>query len=164
MTNVKTGFDQEYGNKGAILVRFVLDDSSFCFLNNHLAAGEENAERRRKDIVDILDGATFKPCSAATKRAYSTRGDGTRVSDHSHIFFAGESRRPSNPRRKLTSPWPTGDLNFRVTLPRKAVIKAAAENKLAELIPYDELGLEMRYNPSFRLHSYSEQPLTFPPT
>lgn len=141
---VKTGFDSEYGNKGAILFRSSIDDSSICFLNNHLAAGEENAEKRAKDIIEILD-ARFPPPSASTRRAYTTLGDGTSVMDHELVFFAG-------------------DLNFRLTLPRKTVLKAVEEGKIDELLPYDELRIEMTYNASFRLHGFSEGAITFPPT
>ncbi|ORY56453.1 Endonuclease/exonuclease/phosphatase, partial [Leucosporidium creatinivorum] len=144
---VKTGIDagfEDYGNKGSILVRFSLDDSSICLLNNHLAAGEENAEKRAKDIIKILD-ARFPPPSASTRRAYNILGDGTSVMDHELVFFAG-------------------DLNFRLTLPRKTVLKAVKDAKIDELLPYDELRIEMNYNPSFRLHSFSEQAITFPPT
>lgn len=141
---IKTGFDSEYGNKGSILARFCIDDSSICLLNNHLAAGEENAEKRAKDVIEILD-ARFPPPSASTRRAYTTLGDGTSVLDHELVFFAG-------------------DLNFRLTLPRKMVIAAVKDGKMDELLPYDELRLEMTYNASFRLHSFSEQQLTFPPT
>lgn len=35
---VKTGMGGRYGNKGAILSRFVIDDSSLCFINCHLVS------------------------------------------------------------------------------------------------------------------------------
>lgn len=37
--SVKTGMGGRHGNKGAICARFVLDDSSICFMNCHLAVG-----------------------------------------------------------------------------------------------------------------------------
>lgn len=90
VTQVKNGFDELTGNKGALITRFVLEDTSFCFLNNHLAAGEEELEHRRKDIINIMDSDLLKPGSLGTRRAYSARGDGSHVSDHSVQFFAGE--------------------------------------------------------------------------
>lgn len=36
---VKAGFANSTGNKGAVMVRFQLQDTSFVFINNHLAAG-----------------------------------------------------------------------------------------------------------------------------
>lgn len=142
---VKTGLlDNSYGNKGSILTRFSIDDSSFCFLNCHLAAGEEEAEKRAKDIIEILN-ARFPPPSASTRRAYTTRGDGTSVMDHELVFFAG-------------------DLNFRLTLPRKTVLQAVKDGEIDQLLPYDELRIEMNYNASFRLHNFEESAISFPPT
>ena len=36
---VKSGFSGIAGNKGSVGIRFNLDDSSFAFINVHLAAG-----------------------------------------------------------------------------------------------------------------------------
>ena len=36
---VKLGFSGNMGNKGATLIRFMYDDSSFCFVNCHLESG-----------------------------------------------------------------------------------------------------------------------------
>lgn len=33
---VKTGMGGRHGNKGGILARFVIDDTSLCFINCHL--------------------------------------------------------------------------------------------------------------------------------
>lgn len=40
--SVKTGLMGNYGNKGGLLTRFVIDDSSLCFINVHIAAGQRN--------------------------------------------------------------------------------------------------------------------------
>lgn len=150
---------------GAIVTRFCVDDSSFCFLNNHLAAGEENAAKRSSDIVDIL-GARLPAPSASTRRAYSALGDGTGVLDHNFVFFAGELASSCSPWRATDPRRPaiTGDLNFRLTLPRKTVIRSVAEGKLQDLLPFDELRIEMHYDPSFRLHNFEEQAISFAPT
>lgn len=33
---VKTGLGGYHGNKGGIGIRFMIDDSSFCFVNSHV--------------------------------------------------------------------------------------------------------------------------------
>ena len=42
----KTGLKGMAGNKGAAAIRFELDDSSFCFVTAHFAAGHSNFEQR----------------------------------------------------------------------------------------------------------------------
>ncbi|KAF7539819.1 hypothetical protein G7054_g1854 [Neopestalotiopsis clavispora] len=54
--DVKRGMGGLHGNKGAIVVRFVLDDTSMCFINCHLAAGQSQANSRHNDIAAILEG------------------------------------------------------------------------------------------------------------
>lgn len=36
---VKTGFAGKSGNKGSVAIRFSIDDTSFMFINCHLASG-----------------------------------------------------------------------------------------------------------------------------
>lgn len=50
---IKTGLGGRYGNKGAIVSRLILDDSSMCFLNCHLAAGQRNVRQRNADVRDV---------------------------------------------------------------------------------------------------------------
>ena len=42
----KTGLNGMAGNKGAVAIRLELDDSSFCFITAHFAAGHSNFEQR----------------------------------------------------------------------------------------------------------------------
>ena len=42
----KTGLKGMAGNKGAVAVRLELDDSEFCFVTAHFAAGHSNFEQR----------------------------------------------------------------------------------------------------------------------
>lgn len=50
---VKTGFVGQMGNKGATLIKFNVDDSSFVFLNCHLEAGGKNNNSRILNLIDI---------------------------------------------------------------------------------------------------------------
>ncbi|BGP37993.1 hypothetical protein JCM10449v2_001920 [Rhodotorula kratochvilovae] len=148
---IKTGFNEAYGNKGSILLRLVLDDSSFCFVNSHLAAGKTHPAERERDLIEILDAnPVFPRPSECTHRAYVGGGDGTQVSDAEMVFFVG-------------------DLNFRIDLPREEVLQTltssdSPQDGIARLLPHDELTRLRRTSPSFRLRSFSEAPLTFPPT
>ncbi|OAA66836.1 Endonuclease/exonuclease/phosphatase [Niveomyces insectorum RCEF 264] len=56
---VKRGMGGLHGNKGAVVVRFLVDDTSLCFVNCHLAAGQSQAAHRHQDLAAILDTAAL---------------------------------------------------------------------------------------------------------
>ncbi|GAA5987166.1 hypothetical protein JCM11641_002152 [Rhodosporidiobolus odoratus] len=148
---IKAGFDEVYGNKGSIMTRLVINDSSFCFVNSHLAAGKTHPAERERDLITILDGrAGFPRPSANTQHAYLGGGDGTTVSDCEMVFFAG-------------------DLNFRIDMPRQQVLDTVSQTPspqraISTLLPHDELTTLRKTNPSFRLRSFQEAPICFFPT
>ncbi|KAK4058924.1 hypothetical protein OIO90_000370 [Microbotryomycetes sp. JL221] len=146
----KTGFENEWGNKGAIHLRFVLDDTSIVIVNNHLAAGEGALNKRRRDVKTILDNVKFPVPSVASRFAFVAGGNGTCVSDHEVVIFAG-------------------DLNFRINMTREDVLaklndQQSINQTLAELVACDELTREMHDEPPFQQNRFAEQKLTFRPT
>ncbi|KAM0792245.1 hypothetical protein ACM66B_004939 [Microbotryomycetes sp. NB124-2] len=147
----KTGLDGDWGNKGAVLLRFVIDDTSMVIVNNHLAAGEGRVPKRRRDVREILDEARFPLPSSKSKLAFTSGGDGTCVADHEVVIFAG-------------------DLNFRVIdLDRKQVLdelEKPGDNTatIEMLLEHDELNREMKTEPPFQQHHFQEQAITFQPT
>jgi hypothetical protein len=50
VSKVKTGFGGNSGNKGAVGLRFSIDDSSFAFINCHLTSDQSKVNERLDDL------------------------------------------------------------------------------------------------------------------
>lgn len=147
-TNIKCGMGGHYGNKGALVTRFILDDSSLCFINCHLAAGQSHTSHRNNDIATILESESL---AVETKRQIRSSlfvggGDGTQILDHEICIL-------------------NGDLNYRIdTIPRDTVIKMIKQNELSKLLERDQIMVSRRRVSGFRLSPFTELPITFAPT
>ncbi|KAI9760659.1 MAG: hypothetical protein M4579_001523 [Chaenotheca gracillima] len=147
-SEVKRGMGGLHGNKGALIVRFVLDDSSLCFVNCHLAAGQTQTTNRNNDIAGILETAALPEERDPAQRidTFIGGGDGTMILDHEICVL-------------------NGDLNYRIdTMTRDTVINAVRNQNLTKLLERDQLLLSRRRNPGFRLRAFTEGPITFAPT
>ena len=85
ITTVKRGMNGRYGNKGAIVARFVVEDSSICFINCHLAAGQGHKRARNRDLGAILEEKSVFSASGNTL-GYVGGGDGSMILDHEVCF------------------------------------------------------------------------------
>ncbi|KAK3370198.1 Endonuclease/exonuclease/phosphatase [Podospora didyma] len=145
---VKRGMGGLHGNKGAIVVRFMVDDTSLCFINCHLAAGQSGANQRHNDVAAILE-ASILPAErdpAVRMDSYVGGGDGTMILDHELCLL-------------------NGDLNYRIdTMSRDTVVSAVKSGNLSKLLERDQLLVARRRNPGFRLRAFDELPITFAPT
>ncbi|CAG8490227.1 3671_t:CDS:2 [Ambispora gerdemannii] len=142
----KTGLGGYHGNKGAIATRFVYDDSSICFVNCHLAAGQTHTPQRNTDTGKILDTAEFPPLHHDEyNQVFVNGGDGSNILDHEICFFSG-------------------DLNYRIDSPRDMVIAKVREGEFSFLRQNDQLIRQKQNNPGFRLKSFTEGDLNFAPT
>ncbi|OKP12318.1 hypothetical protein PENSUB_2054 [Penicillium subrubescens] len=147
-SEIKRGMGGLHGNKGALIFRFVLDDSSMCFVNCHLAAGQTQTAHRNNDIAAILEAETLPPENSLTARTdqFASGGDGSMIMDHEICIL-------------------NGDLNYRIdAIPRNVIIDAVRQNNLPKLLERDQLLASRRKNPGFRLRSFTEAPITFAPT
>ncbi|PNY26157.1 inositol polyphosphate 5-phosphatase [Tolypocladium capitatum] len=145
---VKRGMGGLHGNKGAVVIRFHVDDTSLCFLNCHLAAGQSQSNSRHNDVAAILETSMFPAERDSTVQidSYSGGGDGTMVLDHELCIL-------------------NGDLNYRIdTMSRDTVVKAVQQQNLSKLLERDQLLVARRRNPAFRLRAFEEMPITFAPT
>ncbi|CAO1634617.1 unnamed protein product [Parajaminaea phylloscopi] len=146
VSTVKTGLGGRWGNKGAIVSRFAVDDTSCCFINAHLAAGQSHVKQRNGDVAQILESESL-PAGKADDAVYYGGGDGALVLDHELVFVGG-------------------DLNYRIDLPRGQVLAMIQDGDWEGLVARDQLCQELRRNsPSFRLRGFSEAgALRFAPT
>ena len=125
------------GNKGATLIRFVYEDTSFCFANCHLESGQslDLIKKRAQQINDIFNQAFIK--ERGTQQAnYSV------ASHQVQVIF--------------------GDLNYRIDLENSAVKRLVKIHDLDELAKFDEFQHASLYCKD--LSHFSEGPLTFDPT
>ena len=60
MSKVKTGMGGFAKNKGSVSLRFKIDETTFAFLNCHLASGDGNINKRTDMLESILDEAFIK--------------------------------------------------------------------------------------------------------
>src|SRR5690606_25169139 len=107
--------------QGAVIIRFIVDDSSMCFVNCHLAAGQSQANARHNDVAGILDAAILPSERDPVTRldSFSGGGDGTMVLDHELCLLGG-------------------DLNYRVdTMSRDTVVMAVKAGNLSKLLERD---------------------------
>ncbi|GAK68070.1 DNase I-like protein [Moesziomyces antarcticus] len=145
ISTVKTGMGGRYGNKGAVIARMVVQDTSIVFVNSHLAAGQKHVKQRNADVADILEYPTVFQDAHADPAAYVGGGDGSMILDHELCFWAG-------------------DLNYRIDHSRETVLSAIGARKITPLLEQDQLRKELKQNPAFRLKDFSEAPISFLPT
>ncbi|KAG5724449.1 putative inositol polyphosphate 5-phosphatase C9G1.10c [Termitomyces sp. T112] len=144
ITHIKRGMGGRYGNKGAIISRFILDDTSICLLNCHLAAGQNAVRQRNGDVTAILERDALFPVTHFPF-AYVGGGDGTMILDHEIVIA-------------------NGDMNYRIDHRRDAIISSIRTNDYTSLLTHDQLLREIKYNRACRFRGFSEGALTFPPT
>ena len=150
---VKRGMGGLHGNKGALILRMILDDSSVCFINCHLAAGQTQTINRNNDVAAILE-ATDLP-------AYPL-GDGGAAARHSDVFASGGDGSMILDHEMCIL---NGDLNYRIdTMGRETVVKHVQQGNLAKLLERDQLLLSRKKNPGFRLRAFQESEINFAPT
>ncbi len=143
ITTVKRGIGGIYGNKGAIVARMVLDDTSLCFINVHLAAGQKHKAARNADLAAIMEPKEIFP--GGPLQWFVHGGNGEAILDHEMVVL-------------------NGDLNYRIDQRRQVVESNIHSGDLNYLLEHDQLRGEMRGNHAFRLRTFAEAPITFPPT
>lgn len=155
-TAVKTGFRVMtkglHGNKGGIAIRLLLDDTSLCFVNCHLASGQSHVVQRNADMEGVINTAKFAASPMIHESTIFNRDtDGTNILDHETCFLSG-------------------DLNYRIGMQREQVIDLLSKQSTNKFEIWEALQNEDQFkkqqilNPLFRLFNFKEAPILFDPT
>ncbi|KAI9216790.1 Endonuclease/exonuclease/phosphatase, partial [Blastocladiella britannica] len=140
---VKTGFKGYHGNKGGLVARLTVDDTSLCFVVAHLAAGQEHIPSRNKDAATILDETEFR--TSGTKFVHAA--EGRYIADHHHVWFIG-------------------DLNYRIEGERNPLVSVWSNDQLVRVRcpPRPTASVHGRVTAAPALGPFLEGPLGFVPT
>ena len=154
-TVVKTGFRVMtrglHGNKGGIATRLLLDDTSLCFVNCHLASGQSHVVQRNADMEGVINSAKFPSVSLEEPTIFNREADGSNVLDHETCFLSG-------------------DLNYRINMNREQVLDLLSQPNSNKFEAWEALQNEDQFkkqqamNPLFRLFNFKEAPILFDPT
>lgn len=149
--------------QGAVAVRLLIDDTSLCFLNCHLAAGHRRVRDRNADAAAIVEHEKLFPVleTLGETLALVGGGDGTMALDHEIVFVSARCITFNN-KYITVHVQMSGDLNYRIDHRRDLVVSSVQQNTFQNLLIHDQLTKEMKTN--IRLRSFMEGPITFPPT
>lgn len=117
---VATGIMGFLGNKGGVAVRMTIHNTSVCFISSHLAAHQDEFERRNQDYRDISSHLRFRQFVPHLS-----------MDDHEIIFWIG-------------------DLNYRISDIDILEVKKYIDNKMYnKLIQFDQLYRQLGHSDVF---------------
>lgn len=138
---VKTGLDGIGGNKGGVCARFLLGHMSVCFVNVHLASGQNAVSERSQHLAQVLtdafQGVSAKGAQRPKKHSFE-RSSIYHIAAHELCIIAG-------------------DFNSRLDLPKEAQWESETQE---EWLLRDQIMLGQVSS----LRGFREGVITFAPT
>ena len=157
-----TGAGGFLGNKGAVVARLRIDQTSICVVSSHLSADRDNVRARNGDFKMINDRCSLPIISSAedTNGVLHFGNKGTVVP---HQQYTLDSDAPVGIDDHDVVFW-LGDLNYRldVSVPDEIVYSLVTNADWTLLKEQDQLLLEMASGRAFQ--GYQEGLMLFPPT
>lgn len=155
-TNCGVGILGILGNKGSVAIRFKVNDTSFCFVNTHLRASQNQVIGRNEDFHMLLDKTIF-PTLYKDNELYKINRPSNqwstsdyyldkKISNHDYIYWVG-------------------DLNYRIDTNEeltKDKLFEYSSNQYHLLRDQDQLNKERKLGHVFE--KFNEGELNFPPT
>ncbi|KAL0233051.1 hypothetical protein GEMRC1_011798 [Eukaryota sp. GEM-RC1] len=145
---IGTGLMGRFGNKGAVIVTFRINESDVVIVNSHLAAHTDKVQRRLQDASDIISRFDHLYTQQTANQAVVASDDSillpSSLFDYDYVFWIG-------------------DLNFRVNLDYNSVMDLIKQNNISKLLKYDQL-LNCSSASESVFSLFKESPITFPPT
>ncbi|KAL8034911.1 hypothetical protein ABFX02_12G061600 [Erythranthe guttata] len=125
------------GNKGSVSVRFILHETSFCFVCSHLASGSREGDHkcRNSNVIEILSRTIFPQGPSLDLPS--------KILDHDQVIFLG-------------------DLNYRISLADSATRVLVNKADWNALLQYDQLRMELKEDQVFE--GWCEGSIKFGPT
>eukprot|EP00985_Skeletonema_marinoi_P024753 scaffold17526_cov168-Skeletonema_marinoi.AAC.1 len=177
---VATGLGDKLGNKGGIAISFTVAESSFCFVNAHLAAHQHATIRRTNEFRRISNhivarllqqnrNSEVSEGSSSDDELTASCDQDEDVLSESNLpqYSSDDLRTDSGPQLNplidvFDKVFWFGDLNFRVYGTREVVDGMLESHMHDALLCNDQLTMLMRFNRVFS--GFSEGPLNFFPT
>ncbi|KAG6478811.1 hypothetical protein ZIOFF_062255 [Zingiber officinale] len=128
------------GNKGSISMSMSLHQTSFCFICSHLASGEKEGDKLRRNL-DVME--TLRKTKFSRVRGFGDQTTPERILEHDRIIWLG-------------------DLNYRIALSYLAAEGLVERRNWKALLEKDQLQIEQQSGCVFQ--GWNEGRIHFPPT
>ncbi|CAD6564187.1 MAG: hypothetical protein TREMPRED_004465 [Tremellales sp. Tagirdzhanova-0007] len=136
------------GNKAGVAVRLMINDTTFCFVNSHLAAFTGALDRRRSDFQTLLKGLTFP------------QPDQDDITPAFEEFLPDHRDRPLSVEDTNILVW-LGDLNYRIEMEDDILRAWIEEKRFKTVLEKDQLSSDIALGKSFA--QFSEGTIEFHP-
>ena len=173
-TNLGIGRLRWFGNKGAVAVRTIIGNNTFCFVNAHLTPHRDKWQRRNEDYHLIMNRLIFWWEDLPLLNYKKSKFDPSEVYQRQQPLVVREMEPYFTKVELNIGEWIEcsimdhdyvfflGDLNYRIEMDTGAILKAIETQQWDKLLEYDQLMLSKKSGDIFV--NFEEPRISFPPT